>query len=222
MISNSEIRARARQKLENNIFSEKWLFALLVGLLALVITGAASSIPFAPLIIAGPIGVGVASVFMATSRTGEKPKIEDMFNGFKDFVPNLLLGLMVSIFTFLWSLLFIIPGIVKSYSYSMSYYIKNDHPEYDWQQCMNESKRMMKGNKGRLFCLHFSFFGWMLLGLLCCGIGMLWVTPYMSLSTAEFYNDLISKEPEVNETNETNETNDTNDINTNNEETISL
>jgi uncharacterized membrane protein len=75
----------------------------------------------------------------------------------------------------------------------MSYYIKNDHPEYDWQQCMNESKRMMKGNKGRLFCLHFSFFCWMLLGLLCCGIGILWVYPYMEMSKAHFYQELKNK-----------------------------
>ncbi len=195
MKSNSELRARARNILGNKIFGECWLFALLVCLLSSVINGAASAVPFGTLIIVGPISVGVAGVFMATARTGEKPKIENMFNGFKDFPSNLLLGLMISLFTALWTLLFIIPGIVKSYSYSMAYYIKNDHPEYDWKQCINESQKMMKGHKGRLFCLHLSFIGWILLGALCCGVGILWVIPYISVANVEFYNDLKGTEP---------------------------
>lgn len=200
MISNSEIRSRARNTLGNNIFNEKWLFALLVGLIVSAISFVSAYIPFASIIITGPLTVGVIGIFLTATRTGEKVKIENMFHGFKDFAGNLSLYLMIAIFTFLWALLFIIPGIIKGLSYSMAIYIKNDHPEYTWKQCINESKRMMNGYKGKYFCLQLSFIGWMLLGALCCGVGVLWVTPYMYASNAEFYNQLKAKEIGADET----------------------
>ncbi|MBO5415269.1 MAG: DUF975 family protein [Clostridia bacterium] len=194
MMSNSQIRARAREALGNSIFEERWLFALLVGLIITAINSVASYIPFASLIIVGPLGVSAAGIFLSIMRTGEKARIEGMFDGFKDFAPNLLLGLMISLFTFLWSLLFIIPGIIKGLSYSMAYYIKIDHPEYDWKACIEESKKMTYGYKWQIFCLQLSFIGWILLGMLCCGIGVLWVTPYSSAALAEFYNQLKAKD----------------------------
>ena len=194
MISNSQIRARARQTLGGKIFGEKWLFGLLLCLLASLIL---SAVPFASILLTGPICVGLTGVFLKSVRTGEKVRIEEMFNGFKDFACNFLLGFMIGLFTFLWSLLFIIPGIVKGLSYSMAYYIKNDHPEYDWKTCIEESKKMTKGYKGQLFCLSFSFIGWIIVGALCCGIGTLWVTPYQYAAMAEFYNQLKAKDEPV-------------------------
>ena len=194
MISNSEIRARARDTLGKSIFNEKWLYALLVGLIVSAISFVAAYIPFASIIITGPISVGVAGVFLAATRTGEKIKIGNMFNGFHKFAENLLLYLMIAIFTFLWALLFIIPGIIKGFSYSMAPYIKNDHPEYDWKQCINESKRMMDGYKWQYFCLQFSFIGWSLLSSLTLGIGNLWLTPYRQAATAAFYREISGTE----------------------------
>ena len=97
MISNSEIRARARDTLGKSIFNEKWLYALLVGLIVSAISFVAAYIPFASIIITGPISVGVAGVFLAATRTGEKIKIGNMFNGFHKFAENLLLYLYVSL-----------------------------------------------------------------------------------------------------------------------------
>lgn len=190
MMTNSQIRARAREVLGGKIFGEKWLCALLVCLVSGVITAIAGFIPIAAILIAGPISVGVAGVFLRAARTGEKMSVNDMFAGFKDFAGNLVLGLMVTLFTVLWTLLFIIPGIVKGLSYSMAFYIKNDHPEYTWKQCIEESKKMTYGHKGQLFGLYLSFIGWEILGFLCLGVGLLWVYPYISTSTAEFYNQL--------------------------------
>lgn len=192
MISNSELRARARDTLGSEIFGEKWLFALLVCLIYSAITSISA---MASVIVLGPLSVGLSGVFLSAVRNKEKVSIENMFNGFKDFTSTFLLGLMVTLFTLLWSLLFIIPGIVKAYSYSMAFYIKNDHPEYDFRQCMNESKRMMRGYKGRLFSLHVSFIGWLIVGALCFGIGTLWVEPYIQMATTEFYNELKAKDP---------------------------
>ena len=195
MLTNSQIRARAREALGGKIFEEKWLYAVVIALIISAISAVSAFIPFAYILIFGPLSVGVAGVFMTIAKTGEKAKIEDMFGGFRDFAGNLILGLMITLFTVLWTLLFIIPGIVKAISYSMAYYIKCDHPEYDWKQCIEESKQMTYGHKWQIFLLELSFIGWMFLGALCLGVGTLWVSAYMSTSLAEFYNQLKGPEP---------------------------
>ena len=83
-----------------------------------------------------------------------------------------------------------IPGIIKAYAYSMAYFIKCDHPEYGWRECLDESEKMMNGNKWRFFCLNLSFIGWMIIGILTCGIGFMWSNAYMSTSNAIFYDEL--------------------------------
>ena len=81
-----------------------------------------------------------------------------MFRGFQDdFGGTFLIGLMTSLFTFLWSLLFVIPGIVKMYAYSMAYYIKLDHPDYGWKACIDESRQLMDGHKWEKFVLDLMF-----------------------------------------------------------------
>ena len=71
---------------------------------------------------------------------------------------------MTRLFTILWAMLFIVPGFVKSYSYSMAMYIKVDNPDYDWRKCIDESQRMMQGHKWDLFVLDLSFIGWLFVG----------------------------------------------------------
>jgi uncharacterized membrane protein len=87
-------------------------------------------------------------------------------------------------------MLFIIPGIVKSYSSAMSYYIMCDNPEMGANEAITRSREMMNGHKWQLFCLHFSFIGWILLSMLTCGLLLFMVTPYMNAATAEFYEKL--------------------------------
>jgi uncharacterized membrane protein len=94
--------------------------------------------------------------------------------------------------TFAWLLLFIIPGIIAGIRYSQAYFIKIDNPHMLSFEAINESKRLMKGNKWKYFCLGFSFIGWTLLSLLTLGIGMLWVTAYSRTAFGKFYDDLIS------------------------------
>ncbi len=189
MISRPELKAAAKKQLGGGIFEQAWMIALLVLLLEGIIAGVAGSIlPFiGAFIVTGPLAVGVAGLFLRQAR-GEIMQLEGMFDGFKnDFGGNFLLGLMQGIFIFLWSLLFLIPGIVKTYSYSMCFFIKNDHPEMDWSACLKESMRIMKGHKGELFVLDLSFIGWYIVGSLCCGVGTLWVAPYYEATRAQFY-----------------------------------
>lgn len=100
------------------------------------------------------------------------------------------LRLRLAIFTFLWSLLLIIPGIIKSYSYSMSCFIMAENPEMSAKEAMEVSMQMMKGNKWRLFCLQLSFIGWGILCIFTLGIGFLWLSPYMNAATAAFYDEV--------------------------------
>ena len=190
----SEFRAKAREQLGNNIFGNQWLYALVVCLIISAITGIASTTVVVPLLIIGPLAIGEAKVFLNLTRSNDPVKIEDTFTGFtSDIGGNIVLGLLVTLFTFLWSLLFVIPGIIKAYSYSMAFYIKHDNPTYTWQQCIDESRKMMDGNKMRLFLLDLSFIGWIIVGVLCLGIGTLWVAPYMATAHANFYEEISQK-----------------------------
>lgn len=191
-------RENARKALGGNIFSNNWMMSLVAILIYSAIIGVASTFPIITIVISGPFLVGVSSFFIALSRNNTT-NIENLFDGFKnDFLQTFLIGLMTSIFTFLWSLLFIIPGIVKTYAYSMAPYIKCDNPEYDWKQCLDESQRIMKGKKWKLFCLDFSFIGWIIVAALACGIGTFWVTPYMQAARTSFYESIAEKKPQEN------------------------
>lgn len=90
----------------------------------------------------------------------------------------------------LWGLLWIIPGIVKGYSYAMTLYILRDYPELGPRGATLKSKLMMRGHKRELFLLNLSFIGWIALGIITCGIGLLFVYPYMRAAHAHFYNDV--------------------------------
>ena len=197
-MSRQEIKSRAKSSLGKGIFSKGWLMAVLAVLIYSAINGILSYTIVGVLIVAGALSYGLVYAFLKNSRDGQPIEIGDLFSGFThDFVGNLLLGLMVSIFTFLWTLLFIIPGIVKAYSYSMSFYIKVDHPEKGWKECIDESRKMMNGHKMDLFIQDLSFIGWMIVGSLCLGIGTLWVTAYMQAARAQFYESIKPVEETV-------------------------
>ena len=188
-----ELRAAARKQLNNKIFGNRWMYALLACVIyGAIIAAATGVVPgIGSLLVIGPMGYGLSYVFLKQARDGEEMNMGDLFNGFsEDFGGTFLLGLMTSIFVFLWALLFIIPGIIMSFAYSMAFYIKVDHPEYDWRQCIDESKSMMKGNKWRLFCLDLSFIGWWFVCIFTCGIGFLWLSPYMTAAKTQFYEDI--------------------------------
>ena len=102
--------------------------------------------------------------------------------------------LLRALYTFLWSLLFIIPGIVAGFSYAMTDYILAENPELTADEAITQSKTMMYGNRFRLFCLQFSFIGWDILATLAFGIGHLWLTPYKQAAYAAFYREVSGTE----------------------------
>ncbi len=192
----SELKARAKAQLGGQIFANQWMMALALCLIASAVTVLAGIVVpgLGALIITGPLTVSLCGSFVAQTRYAREMRVEDLIVAFKrDFGGCFLLALMQAIFIFLWSLLFIIPGIVKSYSYAMCMYIKADHPDYDWKTCLDASRQLMKGNKWRLFVLDLSFIGWYIVGAIILGVGTLWVTPYHQATKAQFYDALVSQ-----------------------------
>ena len=139
--------------------------------------------------ITSPVTVGLCNYFI--KNTDSKPSFKDAFSGFKvKYGRNIGTLLLVGIKTVLWTLLFIIPGIIKTYEYAIIPYILADDPEISSKDAFKKAKQMMKGNKWRLFKLEFSFIGWFLLCVLTLGLGTFFLIPYINAATAEFYVEL--------------------------------
>ena len=141
------------------------------------------------LIIGGPIAYGLASYFLKLSRY-QPAEFTDLFSGFSLFKTNFVMNLLIMIFTILWSLLLIVPGIIAAIKYSMAFYIVNDNPEIGAMEAINRSKEMMDGNKMRFFEMWLSFLGWFMLGIVTFGLGMIYAIPYYRAAKANFYLDL--------------------------------
>lgn len=194
MVENRELRRRARQMLGNNIFSNEWIFALLVLAIAGTIIGVTSTF-IVGLLIVGVVNISVNKYFLCRSRNQISCDNVTVFaDGLKiDLAGNIVLGVLQAFIIFLWTLLLLIPGIIKSYAYSMAYFVKIDNPHYTAKQALDESERLMQGNKMKLFLLDLSFIGWSFLGALCFGVGTLWVNTYIKAAYTEFYRDLVGE-----------------------------
>lgn len=113
-------------------------------------------------IIGGAAKLGYAT-FNLNLIDGKPAAFSDLFSQLNRFGAGFCMNFLVRLYVFLWSLLFVIPGIIKSYSYAMTPYILTEHPEWSASDAITESKKRMEGNKWRLFCLDFSFVGWQFL-----------------------------------------------------------
>lgn len=126
----------------------------------------------------------------ALNTTNHTADFTDLFGGFSFVLRLVGYYIMRSIFVLLWTLLFIIPGIVAAYRYRMSFYLLVEHPEYSIFDCFRESSRMMRGHKMELLIMDFSFFGWQFLisALSVLGIVIkIWYLPYYEITNALFY-----------------------------------
>jgi uncharacterized membrane protein len=141
------------------------------------------------LIVSGPLAYGYFYFLKSIkNRSGE---ISQVFVGFSErFKETFIAHLITTMFVVLWALLLIIPGIIAAISYSMVYLILLDNPNMNAYQAIQESKRMMSGNKMRYFEFVISFAGWFFLGILTLGIGLLYLKPYFDAAKIEFYEDL--------------------------------
>ena len=151
-------------------------------------------------ILALPLTWGYQTLFLGAVRGGDATA-KDMFEGYNKelFSRVLTTTLLYYVYVFLWSLLLLIPGCIKSYSYAMTPYILKDNPEMKNNAAIEESMRIMNGHKLELFMLDLSFIGWAILSILTCCIGFLWLAPYMNMARVNFYEDLKKASVEVKE-----------------------
>ena len=190
-----KIRKTARQNLKGNCAT-----AIVAMLLEGAILAAATryTAGIISLLLTGAMTLGLASFFVSLSRdhTG---KLEKLFDGFRgnNLVRTLVINVLQGVYVMLWMLLFIIPGIVMSFAYSMAYHVAIDHPEMSASECLAESRRLMRGHKMHLFCLMLSFFWWYVLSVLTFGILLLWVLPWVEEAKAVFYEEITGKRPEL-------------------------
>ena len=195
MKNAKEYRATSRELLDHKLFGNAWLKALLMLLIVSAIVGAVSSFTFGivGVIVSGPLSYGVVRAFLRVVRKEEKEvDFNHLFCGFKEKLSETIItGLLEYLYTFLWSLLLVIPGIIKSYSYSASMYLVHEKG-LTGNDAITESRRLMNGKKWKLFCLDLSFIGWYIVGFLCLGIGVLWVDAYHQVARTCFFDDLLS------------------------------
>lgn len=191
-MNRAELKAAARAQIAGKI-GILFVITLIIGIITVGADLILSCIPYGSLIMTFIIAPGFAlsTVRIYLSLFGDRrPDIGDTFSGFNDFWGAFKVSFLVGLFTFLWSLLFIIPGIIKSYSYSMSMYVLAENKGKPALECMEESCEMTDGHKMELFVLDLSFIGWILLGIVTLGIAYIWVVPYYNATRANAYRAL--------------------------------
>ncbi|MFJ7753574.1 DUF975 family protein [Peribacillus muralis] len=140
-----------------------------------------------------PLTIATTWFYLDLVRKGN-PEITEVFAIYKDGKTSLKLiggSILQAIFIFLWSLLLIIPGIIKSIAYSQLFFLLRDHPQYTIMEAITESRKRMNGLKWKYFLMNLSFIGWGFLCLFTVGIGLLWLIPYIGTTLAAFYDELI-------------------------------
>ena len=176
------------RKQSYDLLEGRWMISALIFLVYTVIMGAASSIVIGTILLL-PLSYSIKVIFLDLNR-GQELNASDLFGGFKDYGRILLTMLLTDIYIFLWSLLFVIPGIIKYYSYSMVPYVLRDYPDLSFDEAIEQSMHMMSGFKSKLFMLDLSFIGWAILCVFTLGIGFFWLMPYVYTNHALFYEDL--------------------------------
>lgn len=142
-------------------------------------------------VLGGVVQLGYAQ-YLLKQHDREITSVKELFSQFDRFGQAFLQKFLRGLYTFLWTLLFIIPGIIKSFSYAMTPFIMAENPNMTAKEAITASKQLMEGHKWELFCLGFSFIGWYLLAALTLGIGTFFLNPYVEAAYAAFYRDKIS------------------------------
>ena len=193
-MTRAELKAQAKAQLKGKVW---WLF-----LCTLIVSGISMAIGMIPVvgiiatyIVAPALAIGLTMVYLSVTY-GEEVQINTLFDGFRGpiFGKSIGLYLLIVIYTLLWSLLFVIPGIIKAYSYSMSFYILAENPDMTVNEAITESKEIMNGHKMELFVLGLSFILWIFAIVFTFGLAAIYVEPYMQLTITNFYHN-IKRQP---------------------------
>ena len=200
MGNNQTYKNRALKSLEG-----KWVEGVLTTLFYVIIAGLVGSIITLPMgqdayslrmgsqgvwsLICLPLGWGFVVYFLNLIRN-QDISYGRLFDGYKDFWRIFVAGFLVLICEVIGFALIIVPGIIVALMFSQTSFILKDDPQVSAIDAMKQSAKMMEGHKWELFKLWLSFIGWLILGLLTCGFGFLFLYPYMYAAFAHYYEDL--------------------------------
>ena len=144
-------------------------------------------------LLTAPVTYSYNIMFLDNQRSGKAFDVQALFEGYNDYLRITGTYLLMCVYIFLWTLLLVVPGIIKSISYSQTLYVLRDEPSLTYNGAIERSMAMMEGHKMDYFLLILSFIGWYILGIISLGIGFLWINPYVSRTKAIYYEDLKSE-----------------------------
>lgn len=208
--TRAELKARAKETLK-----DKYWYAFGFAILVSILIGIAQAISQIPsqlnpgntglltltailgiavsLFVVFPISVGSNRFFINIAK-GNNPDVNDLLYVYKNgFMNTVLVLLLEGVYIFLWSLLFVIPGIIKTYQYMMIEYMLAENPNMSNKRAFEITKATMTGDKWKAFVLGLSFIGWILLSIITFGIGFLFLAPYVETTMAHYYLELKNK-----------------------------
>ena len=199
-MNRQQLKAAAKEQIRGKI-GILFLITLIIAAISAVAGGVLGMVPYlgpvaAAIVVTPAFALSIVRVYLNVVAGGT-PEVGDAFTGFDDFWAAFKVQFLVGLFTYLWTLLLIVPGIIKSLSYSMSMYVLAENKGKSARECIKESMEMTKGHKWELFMLDLSFFGWALLVVLTAGIASIWVAPYIQATLANAYNALKAKDAPV-------------------------
>ena len=187
-MDRATLKAAARSSIKGNLG-----ILFLIGLVMSLISGGLGAIPgvgaIASALIGGAFSLAMADIYLGVSR-GVKPELSNLFRYLKQFWTGFCATFLIGLFTFLWSLLLIVPGIIKACAYSQTMYILAEDPSIGPMEAIRQSKQMMEGHKMEYFVLGLSFLGWAILATFTFGILFIWLAPYINTTYANFYRSL--------------------------------
>ena len=198
MLSRAELKQQAKEQLKGNVGSYFLVLLAYVGIaFAIGFVGGLLSLilpilgTIAMYVALPPLMIVFYMVFL-NGTYGDQPKASTLFEGYKKeyFGKSIILYFLVVIFTCLWSLLLVIPGIIMAFAYSMSWFVLAENPNMTAREAIRESKEIMNGHKMDFFVLSLSFIPWILLVYVTLGIASIYVMPYMQLTITNFYHNI--------------------------------
>lgn len=185
MKTRRELKALAREQIKGKIGLLFVMFLIIVGLY--IVAGLVPVLgSVVSMILGAAVTLGMTKVFLKIVK-GEEITVGNVFYGFEDLWTAIKAQFFTGLFIWLWSLLLIIPGIIKAYSYSMTFFILAENKGMPVLDAITLSRKMMDGHKIDLFVLFLSFIGWFFLIAITFGIAGIWVYPYFYAAMTNFY-----------------------------------
>ena len=194
-MNRAELKFLAKEQIKGNIgilFVISLIIALINGVAGATGLGSLLSI----FLLAPAFTMAVTKIYLRLVK-GTKPELADLFAEFSNFWPMFKVTFLTGLYTFLWSLLFIIPGYIKALSYSQARFVIAENPDITATEAIERSKEMMEGHKMELFVLQLSFFGWYILVALTLGLAGIYADPYINATLVNFYNKIKPVEAAV-------------------------